>query len=270
MAKVSRLRQRAFTTTTAFGGTAPGRRVAAVVESLHRAFENDNSDHTTNGEAWLLTRLAPLRPAAVLDVGANVGSWSIAAIGQFESATVHAFEPIQDTYQRLVANVGSASPSRFVANNVALSSTAKAEMPMWLGHESKVASAVHRGDVDSGEQVAVESLDGDEYCASHGIEHIDLLKIDTEGHDLEVLRGFQGMLRRGAVDVIQFEFTLFAVYARTWLGDFYSLLEPFGYSIGKLYPTWVDWRAYDAHDERFFRCNFVAVCEGSAARRVLD
>ena len=53
------LKHRTFTAITRFGGTRLGRRASVLVDSLHRAFQNDNSDHDTNGEAepvkgWLL------------------------------------------------------------------------------------------------------------------------------------------------------------------------------------------------------------------------
>ncbi len=46
-----------------------------------------------------------------------------------------------------------------------------------------------------------------------------------------------------------------------WLADFYELLEPAGFTIGKIYPTRVDWRAYTPRDERFLRANFLATID---------
>ena len=106
-------------------------------------------------------------------------------------------------------------------------------------------------------------MTGDSFCRRRGIDHIDLLKIDTEGHDLEVLRGFAQMLTSQAIDVVQFEFTLLAIHARVWLGDFYRELAPRGFAIGKLYPTWIEWKDYDPHDEVFLRCNYVAARPGT-------
>jgi hypothetical protein len=37
---------------------------------------------------------------------------------------------------------------------------------------------------------------GDSFCDNQEIRGIDILKIDTEGHDLEVIRGFQGMFEK--------------------------------------------------------------------------
>jgi FkbM family methyltransferase len=46
----------------------------------------------------------------------------------------------------------------------------------------------------------------DLFCAERKIKKIDVLKIDTEGFDLEVLKGADAMLKRGAVSFVYLEF----------------------------------------------------------------
>ena len=46
---------------------------------------------------------------------------------------------------------------------------------------------------------------GDDFCANHGVSRIGLLKIDTEGHDVDVLAGFCGMLRDHRIEYVQIE-----------------------------------------------------------------
>jgi len=41
----------------------------------------------------------------------------------------------------------------------------------------------------------------DAYCAAQGIERVDYLKVDSEGHDLAVLQGAAGMLEVGVYRV---------------------------------------------------------------------
>jgi hypothetical protein len=46
----------------------------------------------------------------------------------------------------------------------------------------------------------------DSYCNQQRIERIDVLKIDTEGYDLYVLRGSTQMLAKGAIRFVYVEF----------------------------------------------------------------
>jgi hypothetical protein len=47
--------------------------------------------------------------------------------------------------------------------------------------------------------------------------------------------------------------------SRFLLRDFYQLLEPAGYLVGKIFPNGVDFRPYSPDDENFFGPNFLAV-----------
>ena len=68
--------------------------------------------------------------------------------------------------------------------------------------------------------------------AQAGISAIDLLKIDTEGFDLNVLRGAKGALDRGAIKVIQFEFIPADIAMRVTMRDFFEILH--GYKLFRL------------------------------------
>jgi hypothetical protein len=56
---------------------------------------------------------------------------------------------------------------------------------------------------NSTERVKIVSLDS--FCADNAIPHISYLKIDTEGMDLEVLKGACSMLSREAIDFVEVE-----------------------------------------------------------------
>lgn len=108
-------------------------------------------------------------------------------------------------------------------------------------------------------QVPVET--GDSYAERHDIDTIDLLKIDVEGAEPSVLRGFSTMLGRGAIGAIQFEYGVVAVIDKFLMSDFYALLGGYGYEIGPLRTDGVWFQPYDLGVERFIDVNFVAVHE---------
>ena len=59
--------------------------------------------------------------------------------------------------------------------------------------------------------------------------HIDLLKIDTEGFELEVLLGASEMLTEKKITIIQFEFNEVNIVQRRFLKDFYNLLPKYDF-----------------------------------------
>ena len=54
--------------------------------------------------------------------------------------------------------------------------------------------------------ITVKCTTIDLFCAERKIKKIDVLKIDTEGFDLEVLKGADAMLKRGVISFVYFEF----------------------------------------------------------------
>ena len=212
-------------------------------------------DMSVNGEAWLLGRVAP--GAVVLDVGANVVEWSEIAIDR-GAAAVHAFEILPATADTFAANLGGSDrvalnriglgsepgsvTVHYYPDNPALTTTATA-FPHSLPHDA----------------VVVDVITGDQYLESTDIDRVDLLKIDVEGEEPNVLRGFLDALGAGRVGVIQFEYGVVAALSRFLIIDFYELLEPLGFEIGPLLPDHVDFQPYNLSLERFEYVNWVAV-----------
>jgi FkbM family methyltransferase len=54
--------------------------------------------------------------------------------------------------------------------------------------------------MERSEKVRIETIDG--YCGERGIERIDLLKLDVEGHELDVLNGGVEMFRKSAIGMV--------------------------------------------------------------------
>ncbi len=245
--------------------------LAELVGTARRHWRNPvwKWDQSRNGEVALVRRLARFSPRQVLDVGANLGDWTRAVVESCPLAHVHAFEIDPETAARL-ADSCAPFADRVTVNSLGLSDEegetfiyrVELEQPEAIRWTTTVPpSAIVRSLLDRGpvSSVPATTITGDAYLAMRVIEHVDLLKIDVEGAELRVLRGFRNALQRGAVTVIQFEYNDNAPRAHALLADFHAMLEPLGYALGRLSPEGVAFKPYDIEDEDFDGPNYVAV-----------
>lgn len=155
---------------------------------------------------------------AFLDVGANTGQTTTRLLEWFPSATIHAFEPVRSTYRTLVENVGSCPG--VTVHNVAVADyegTSLISAVPNSGLNRLLPSDSSDGEV---EETKVVTLDA--WAASSGMEHIDLLKTDCEGFDLQALLGAHRLLKDGKVMAVICEVNM----ARNGKhGNFYAIDE---------------------------------------------
>lgn len=233
---------------------------------LHKGLENQSYRSKNNGEKWVLERIAEVRDVrTVFDVGANKGDWTLMAHKLFPAADIHAFEIVPDTFKKL--SQLALGQSKIHANGVGLSDQAKDICVYLDATRPKKATAVDKSRTPSEagrlEIRELPATTGEKYCGENGISHIDFLKIDVEGHEPCVLWGFENMLKKGAIDVVQFEYGLVNIDTKFLLKDFYDYFSRLGMSVGKIYPNHVDFRPYRRQDENFVGPNFLAVCPRS-------
>jgi len=171
------------------------------------------------------------------DVGANIGQVSKSALADFPEATVFAFEPHAATFARLCSAV---SDRRFKAFPIALSDHT-GEAPFFeygtegdgtLINSLTEAARFPKRNGYRYRQDAVRCETLDEFCQHQEVDHIDVLKIDTEGHDLNVLLGGRGMLEAGRVKFVYVEFNDLVPEAGVVGGALLPIAEylrPFGF-----------------------------------------
>lgn len=232
--------------------------LADFSKKLAYAWANAQFDIHINGEIWLLKRLSQFAPRIIFDVGANVGDWSAGAAESNPQAKVHAFEIMDRTFEKLLVRA-ALFPDRVVANRFGLSDH-DGNVTVFYRASSDVHTSTFR-EAHFG-QPAIEAVmpvrTGDRYLSDAGVDRVDFLKIDVEGHEWEVLDGFNDALGRRAIDVIQFEYGKCTLVARRYLRDFYERLDAMGYAIGKLFPDEVRFKSYELEDEDFIGPNYVA------------
>jgi FkbM family methyltransferase len=221
---------------------------------------NMNFDLERNGELAVLHEFQTLPPSVVFDVGANVGDWSERAAALFPGARIHAFEIVPDTARVLAERLRAVAGERVTVNALGLSDASGQVTVAYSPGFSEGSSAALVQAAENVQLIECPVSTGDSYCAEHGIECIDLLKVDVEGLEKQVLAGFADMLSRGAVRAVQFEYGRINASVRFLLGDFYDLFGGYGFEVGKIYPDGVEFKEFDPlHDENFTGPNFLAV-----------
>lgn len=135
------------------------------------------------------------RPRAehtVVDLGANIGVFALACQRLAPGITVHAAEPNPDTYGRLRHNV-ERNGLDGVVHTYQLA-VGRQRGTLYLkpgatvtGHQQLTAGA-------SGTPIPCETLDG--LFGRAALEQCDLLKIDTEGAELDIVEGASAALWR--------------------------------------------------------------------------
>jgi len=225
------------------------------------------SSLASSGESVLIERLAQGaladQPLCIFDVGANVGHFIRLIIQRLDVPFhVHAFEPSQPAYRMLCDN--TKGHSNLTLNNVGLgkqpgTADLYADQP-----GSSLASLYqrrlrHHGiEFKYSEKIRMDTLD--DYCAAHAIQRIDLLKLDVEGHELDVLQGGTQLFRARRIRMVSFEFGNCNIDARTFLQDFWYFFREQGMNglfritpSGYLTPI----QKYDESHEQFRTSNFL-------------
>lgn len=150
-----------------------------------------------------------LKPGhTVVDVGANVGYFTALAAQRVGPAgRVVAIEPSPYAFGRLRRML----PANCTAENIGLSD-APGELALYLdasagNHTPTMSLEAPEGAAHEYARVPVETLD--DVAARLGIERIDLMKIDVEGHEPRILAGARRLCEAGKVRAVLCEFNEF-------------------------------------------------------------
>jgi len=219
-------------------------------------FGNASYKLEKNGERWLLEALRGETIRTVVDVGANVGKWSLLAADRFPQATILALEIVPATAAEL--RTRTSGRDRIRPFNLGLADHTGTVTIRYNPAASAHATLTEYPHSWEGKRIECPVTRGDELLAREGIRAVDFLKIDVEGAEHLVLRGFEGLLRERRVRFVQFEYGRVNILTRFLLKDFYELFAGYGYVVGKIYPDHVETRDYDLGDEDFMGPNYLA------------
>ncbi|MBK9779900.1 MAG: FkbM family methyltransferase [Anaerolineales bacterium] len=158
------------------------------------------------------------------DVGANIGVYTLLASRMVgKRGQVHAFEPLDPTYDLLSKNVKLNQVENVYLNPAAIGDQV-GELNLYINAQAALTGLgqTNRGIFLGVQKVPVLTLD--DYAARNGIPAIDFLKIDVEGYEGHVLRGAARLIANSPNLIIMSELAK-------------KNFEPLGFSVKEV----VDW-----------------------------
>ena len=143
----------------------------------------------------------------VLDVGANVGDVAVAALKSYENAQVICFEPVESTFRVLSKRMEPFSGRSYLFN-VALSDLEESGAINITSHHGANSispqSKFHQDCNPHVREIGKERIHLvrlDDMLAKLPSQKIDIMKIDVEGHEINVLKGGRNFISEN-VDVV--------------------------------------------------------------------
>ncbi len=144
------------------------------------------------GESAFITQ--NVRPDDIcVDVGANIGFYTLLLARNAQKGLVHAFEPVSLNYHLLTVNVLTNNLGNVTLNNCAIGDH-NADIDFYVAQDGGFSSAVDTGRKQIVDKAQVKMITLDSYCSQVGLSRIDFLKIDVEGGEPGSIRGAHELL----------------------------------------------------------------------------
>jgi FkbM family methyltransferase len=173
----------------------------------------------------------------VFDVGANVGDTLVDFKEWWPNSKVHCFEPQHECWKDLEEKVTDFCFTDVYINKYAVGNTIVDHATFYSHDITSGQSGFNKINTESLDSINLNELKNDDYNAlkkykeklnherevkivplvnymnDKNVEHLDLLKIDTQGYEPEVLNGLENNLSK--VDVVIAELMLYDFYERS-------------------------------------------------------
>jgi FkbM family methyltransferase len=221
-----------------------------------------------SGEAFfvknVLVRIIGTKQEAIIyDVGANEGDYAQLVLTSVPSCKIYCFEPNPPTAKRLNARFDK---NRAVSVHPIGIGSQRGEVILYdyANCDGSCYASVYRDALVAMipaavvREISIPVITLDEFCESHSTSTIDLLKLDTEGHEYAALQGAKKLIGESRIRCIHFEFNEMNVFSRVFLRDFYDLLV--NYEFFRLRSDGlISLGPYSAKNEIFQYHNVVAI-----------
>lgn len=216
---------------------------------------------TIKQEVRLVSSLLGSSPRLAVDIGGNVGDYSAELLRVFPDLELHIFEPASTNMSLLKKRFSTYGK---VNIQKAALSDAAGIMTLFADRDGSGMASLARRQIDHldikfdpMEEVEVRRFDAYWKHALSG-RPIDIVKIDVEGYELMVLRGFGDAIRN--VRVMQFEFGGTNIDTKVFFRELWNFFKEAGFDLYRITPLGaMRIERYQERDEIFIIANFIAV-----------
>lgn len=163
-------------------------------DTLHKFLFN-NCDPMTNGECLFYTQIKD-SVTRIFDVGCRFDTEFLNFTGE-----VHYFDPVDSFIKKLKETPNYNTLPVFNSFGLGNVNEKKYYYDSVQSFQPRLQSLPNRS---QDEKMLLEIKKGCDYMKEKNINNIDFLKIDTEGYDFEVIKGFEEYIKN--VQIIQFEY----------------------------------------------------------------
>jgi len=241
------------------------------MKAFNRVENNNDCNFETNGEKLFLENLfarfssKEIKTRIIWDVGANIGGYSQILLNSAEKynipTEIHVFEPTAKCFESLESKFRTYD--NVFLNKKGLSNTGGKCLIYYDKEQSGLASLYRRDlghyNIEMSKFEEIEIICARDYINQKQIPHIDILKIDIEGHELKAFEGFGEFLSGDFIDYLQFEYGGANLDSHTSLRELYTFLECRGFKVAKIFPKGLEIRSYSPDMENFMYANYVAI-----------
>ena len=231
-----------------------------VQSHLGKGWGAGTTDEETKAIAYFAKKIK-ISKVLACDVGANLGNWSADLLDEISTAEVIVFEPSKEAYEHLQKRF--VSKTAIQCANVALGKENTTATLFADKSASGLASLTKRRvghfGIDFSYQENIQLFTLDTWLETYGNgRQPNILKMDVEGHELDVLKGATKALQN--ILIIQFEFGGSNIDTRTYFQDFWYFISDLEYDLYRLGPREpLLIKSYSENDETFRPTNYIAV-----------
>lgn len=241
---------------------SPGKLLEFLARSYIKYYRDFNYEFSKNGEELILKKIKTvLKPKIFFDAGANIGEWAAEVKKIYPESEIHCFEIANDSFLELQSNLRDAD----IKLNLSCLTNLDGEVEFKdYGQKSAgntiIMNSSFREDFIQPKICKINAVKGDTYCELNKVSHIDFLKLDVEGSEYLVLEGFNEMLSKNRITLIQFEYGYINGDSKFLMKDYFKLFEKYGYVITRLSRKGMKFKQFDYSMNNFESGpNYIAV-----------